>query len=569
MPTTKNEKIFLAYSLVFGIIAGFCISAILQAIAVPSISGFLLTVQEHTDFTILASQVDHVQIFINLGIGAGFVYLLLLLPILNPNITPELLKQPAKLIKIAVYIVVALIVTIGLSQRLDTFFGNMNSSLFMKIVGVSIPVVWWSILGEIGIAGDFSTWKPKHNPDVRTCILLAITGYFIFMILTVTNNWGFLWFFTLVSEVLDGSGEISVVGFRWLRGGIILLSTFSSIAITATIIAVAPVKRELYQRTDKLILPIGITICFALLLSGGHYYAASHYDLGKRSLAEAIGALNTTEPTNQKSAILLSDSITSSPWNARIPTYSMTGSSTLLASKENVQLLVNYLQNHPQSTHRYSAEDTLVKIQFNLWDNASATEIQQQTQTNVIQRLIFLNRLSCLTITDENRRFLLNYEDDGRWWVGHKAALRLASAAIHFNEFAKAKQWLDVAQAQGASDEAIARIVIPEQRNLDTGKIVGSITTNQPVTIGLFRARTDDATFAVTLDTTYLSLNLVDSIAINSSTAFSFTNLGTGKYFLALKYTGDIAHITIDNQNVLELNQQQQMVHVGRIIIDN
>jgi len=50
MPTTTNEKLFLTYSLIFGVITGLCISAILQAIAVPSMTGFLLTVQEHADF---------------------------------------------------------------------------------------------------------------------------------------------------------------------------------------------------------------------------------------------------------------------------------------------------------------------------------------------------------------------------------------------------------------------------------------------------------------------------------------------------------------------------------------
>lgn len=567
MPTTKNEKLFLAYSLIFGVIAGLCISAILQAIALPSITGFLLTVQEYADFTHLATKVDQVQIYINLGIGAGFVYLMLLLPILNPNITVGLLKQPPKLIKLGVYILVAFIVTIGLSLRLESFFGNMNSSLFMKIIGVAVPVVWWAILGQIGIAGDFSTWQPKHS-DIRTCILLAVTGYFIFIILTLTNNWGFLWFFTLVSEGLDGSGELSAAGFKWLQGGLIFLSTCTSVALAATIIAVAPVRRELHARTDKLILPIGLVIGLALLLSGGYYYASSQYDLDKMSLAEAIGAPNPTEPANQLSAILLSDSITSSPWDMGVQTYSMTGSSTLLASEENIELLNNYLNSHPQSIHRYNAEDTLVKSRFNLWDNERATTAQQQTQTNLIQRLIFLNRLSCLPITDSNRNFLVDYEDDSKWWVGSKAALRLASASIHFNEFEKARKWLKVAQEQGASDEALARIVVPEHANLDRGKIIGSISINQPVTIGLFRAN-DDNDVTVTLDTTYLSLNLVDSIAVNSSTAFSFTNIGTGKYFLALKYTGDIALITINKQDLIKLDRDQKMVNVGMITIEN
>ncbi len=565
MPSTKNETILLAYSLVFGLLAGFCISAMLQAIAAPTATGFLLNIQEHTDLTILAAKASSVQLFINLGIAGGLVYLILLLPVLNPNINLGLFKQPQKIIRVLVYIFAALLVTIGLSARLDSFFGDMNSSLFIRFVGVTIPIVWWAILGEIGIAGDLSTWKPRHNPDIRTCILLAVSSYFIFIILSLADSWGFQWFFTLVSEVLGGSGEFSITGFTWLQGWLIFLASSTSVCLTATIIALAPSKRELYERTNKLTLPIGMTISFTLLLCAGYYYGVFNYDLGQPSLTSAIGSQASSPEDTQTALLLGRNDITSSPWQTSIVPFSMTETSPLTASEKNSRLLREYLQNKPQSIHRYSAEDALVKIHFNLWDSSQTTILQQQTQNTIIQRLIFLNRLGCLPVTTDNSRFLLEYENDAKWWVGNKAALLLAQAAIHFNQYDKAGRWLAIAKERGATEKALTAITIPEQPQLTTGTITGSITTDRPLIIALFQA--DDKTQQVVLDTTYLSLNLVDTRAIDQTSTFSFTNIGTGRYFLALKYEGDVTEIAMKEIKVIELDNEQSKIDVGVITI--
>lgn len=564
MPTTKNEKLFLAYSIFFGVLAGYCIAITLQAIAIPYNAGFLLTTQEQQDLSILLAQASQAQTLIQIGLGGALIYLLLLLPILNPSINTGLFKQPKKLIKVVVYILVALVVTVGLSARLESFFGDMNGSLFIKIAGVSVPIIWWSILGEIGIAGDLTTWKPKHQPDIKTCILLAITTYFIFIILSLADNWAFLWFFTLVSELVCDQGEFSIQAYNWLKGGVIFLSTCTSVTLATAIIALAPRKRQLFERTEKLVLPVGLTIGFTLVLSGIYYYGAVQYDLNKPSLVDAIGSTNQPVATSH-TAILQGNSIQSTPWRTAVDSFALTGTTTLAVSPENIRLLEEYQENRPRSIHHSAINDVLVKMEFNLWNSELATRRQQQTQNNVLQRQIFLNRISCLPITVENLTFLMDYGDESKWWVGNKAALRLASGAIHFNALEQAEIWLEMAKIGGASETALAALTIPAQPQLTDGKITGTIQTDRAVVVGLFRAGDIDQT--IQLDTNFLTLNMVDSRHLAGNSEFTFTNIGNGRYFLAVKYEGEVAEISMAEQGVLILDTEQPQVDIGVVTI--
>ncbi|MDA3972375.1 MAG: hypothetical protein PF442_13595 [Desulfobulbaceae bacterium] len=561
MPQLTPEKRFLAYSPIFGVIIGLAISAILAAIAIPNPSDYLLTIQEHGDFTILAARLGQSQTWMIAGVAASILYLLLLLPVLNPQINMRLRHQPGKLLRLGIFILASLLLTIGLTSRLDSFFGNMDTTLFIKISGVAIPVVWWSILGEIGVAGDLSSWTPQ-KPAIRTCILLAISAYLLFIVLQLANTWGFTWFSSLVSEVFAGTGESSLAGFNWLRGGIVVLSVCTSITASTIIIGLAPIKISPHERTNKLILPLGLTIGFTLFLTGSYYFGVMSYDLGKQTLAEAVGAEQTT-PLATHTAILRGETIVSQPWPSEITPSCRVNCSPLPVSSANIDLLEQYLTDHPRSVHRYSAEDAIVQSWFHLWQSKEATSNQLRTQNDIIQRIVLLNRLSCLPVTIDNRNLLGDYEDDSKWWVGSKSALLLARASLHFNEFTKARHWLDVARQNGAPAAALDAITIPRESRLVNGVIAGTIQSNRPVMVGLFRG--GDADIDVVLDTTYLSLNLVDSRVIDGSAPFSFADIGAGQYFLALKYDGDAAEIAMNPIRGIELDRQRDAVDVGTI----
>lgn len=354
-----------------------------------------------------------------------------------------------------------------------------------------------------------------------------------------------------------------MTGFTWLQIWLTVLATCTSVILTTTIIALAPSRQNFHHRPRKLILPIGLTISFGLFLCAGYYYGVNHYDLDKTSLAQAINAKTATSKVH--TAILTGDSVISTPWNSSVNTYSIPTSSTIVASKKNIQLLEQYLKDQPRSIHRYGCEDAIVKSLFNLWDSGQATIRQQQTQSTILQRIIFLNRLTCLPVTETNRDFLDEYKDDSKWWVGSKAALLLAQAAIHFNEFDTARKWLNAAERQDGDKQTFAEITIPEQPLLTTGTVSGSIKTQQPVIIGLFRVKDDrQETY---LDTSFLTLNLVDSQTIPSSAAFTFTQLGEGRYFLALQYNGDKTEITMTPAEIFTLNTNHADIDAGVITV--
>lgn len=565
MPQTRTEKIFLAYSLIYGILTGLLLTAVLESIAVPNGGAYLLTLQEQRDFTTMAARflgMDIVKTVWMIALPATLIYLALLLPVLNPAInSSSLFKEPKKILRLGVWLTATLIITIGLASRLDSFFGAMNMGLFMKISGVAIPIVWWSVLGEIGIAGNLSTWKPQ-TPDIRTCTLFAISAYLLFIVLQMANSWSFSWFFTLVSEVLDGSGEFSVRGFTWFRTGLVFLAGWSSLISSAIIIGFAPTQITRHTRIDRLILPIGMLIVFSIFLSGGYYIGVIKYDLDKTSLAEAIQADQSSPPPIYTA--ILKNTITSKPWIQSIKPSCMTDCGTIPVSLTNIGLLRQYLNEQPQSIFRYGAEDAIVASWFQLWDSDQATKSQYQTQNDMLQRMVFLNRLSALPITPENQRLLDEYRDESRWWVGHKAALRLASAAIHFNDFDQARHWLTMARTRGASDETLTTIAIPAQPRLVHGEIHGRIQTDRPVIIALLRG--SDTEQGVELDTTFLSLNLVDNWEVATSSTFSFKNLGEGRYFLALKYGGERADISMSKPRyIIEVTPNQKNIDLGTI----
>ena len=67
-------------------------------------------------------------------------------------------------------------------------------------------------------------------------------------------------------------------------------------------------------------------------------------------------------------------------------------------------------------------------------------------------------------------------------------------------------------------------------------------------------------------DMPYLTLNLVDSRVIANTSTFSFTNIGEGRYFLALKYSGQ-PEIIMEQSTVIELSRKQMKMDVGEITV--
>ncbi len=104
---------------------------------------------------------------------------------------------------------------------------------------------------------------------------------------------------------------------------------------------------------------------------------------------------------------------------------------------------------------------------------------------------------------------------------------------------------------------------IPDHPLLSNGKIEGHIKTDRPVVVALLRAGEDER--KIYLDTNFLSLNLVDSQPSKQDGNFTFTNIGAGRYFIAIRYAGEAAQISMAEQDVLIVDQLQPEIDLGTI----
>lgn len=400
----------------------------------------------------------------------------------------------------------------------------------------------WLIAGEQGWAGDFSSWRMPHDAKpVRISLLGAATGVVIFAI-TYLSDIVAEKYFVLVSEVLDGSGETSFLGFKYLALGLSIQISLELLLIAGFAVALSPVQRDAAEIRHRLAKPtVALAVIVALLIAA-YSYAGKKYDLDKPDLASAVGISDKAK--NSKTVLIFNPSkelpVTVQEWPLQTTASSILAvrSDTIKVTKDNLQKVESYLNAHPGGTiFTYTARNILMTGYYALWDIQEGLAWQvKAAESRLLPRLLLLARFTSMSVTPENLKLLESYSDDIKWYHSGRSAHLLSIAYHHFGKSAQARAWLQKAISLGAEITDTKYLDVPA---VTQGTLKGKILLNEKplsdVKVGLLSHQTtSNRVKSYTLTDFSLARSLQDAVRTNSDGSFAFTKLGNGKYLIAI-----------------------------------
>jgi hypothetical protein len=572
----KKQLSYMAVMMILGVMAACLAIAILGAIAVPVFDSHLLSIAEHNDFqrmhAIFGPAAEGPEPLLVLALLIVLSAIILLLAALNPNFRFEKMLDPKAAGKGAVILLAAL--------------GLVVFSVFLEEIGAGgillrffyLPLAsgaLWLLAGENGWAGDLSTWKSQTStgdPDRPAIILMGVLWGLTAGLLTLFSKQLFQKFFIVVSEVLDGTGETSYVGFVWFLVGISVLIALAGGILMGLAFSLAPAVMDREQRSRMLMAPGILTLTLFVIAAGGYLYAVGNYDLGADSLVEAAGL--PEEAPEILTVVNLSASGSSDqaawPWPLEVKTWSMAYSDTVTVSSQVMTELDRFLEeNRGNSVFQYNAMDLRLKSAFAMFElEGVERRIADFAGDLLIARMTQLYRLRNLPTTEGNREILLSYADEDKWNIPGRPALSLSRAFEHFAMQEEARYWFDRALDSGQEPEEFSP---SEGAVLTGGTIAGNLTVQETepgnVKIGLMNARRVLAGELTLMD---LQMDLLTATTPREDGAFTFTDLGRGEYrLLALLPTQvDPSSIVIeDDTGLIKLDMENPVVEVGTIAI--
>ena len=398
----------------------------------------------------------------------------------------------------------------------------------------------WLIAGEQGWAGNFSSWRMPHDAKpVRISLLGAATGVVIFVIAYLSDI-AAKKYFVLVSEVLDGSGETSFLGFKYLALGSSIQISLELSLIAGFAAALAPVQRDAAEIRHRLVKPTAALAVIAALLIAAYSYAGKKYDLDKPDLASAVGISGKAK--NSKTVLIFNPSkelpVTIQEWPLQTTASSLAVGGTIELTKDNLQKVESYLNAHPGGTiFTYTAQNILMTGYYALWDTQEGLAWQvKAAESQLLPRLLLLARFSSMSVTAENLKLLESYSDDKKWYHSGRSARSLSIAYHHFGKPAQARAWLQKAKSLGAEITDTKYLDVPA---VTQGTLKGKILLNEKplsdVKVGLLSHQTkSNRVESYTLTDFSLARKLQDVVRTNSDGSFTFTELGNGKYLIAI-----------------------------------
>jgi hypothetical protein len=311
----KKETTFILAMFIVGPFAGLAITLVLLMIAIPQFTQYQLTLAEKADW-------DRIALYGNLMMSSSSwillaaatfaivtIIMLLFLRALNPQSMMALKKwrsvAGAKLLVVFLLSLAWLYLLVNESGSFYITQWDISKSIQFGIYVIGTASLWF-VAGEQGWAGDFSSWRMPHDAKpVRILLLGAATGIVIFAI-SYLSDIAAGKYFILVSEVLDGSGETSFLGFKYLALGSSIQFSLELSLIAGFAVALAPVQREAAEIRHRLVKPIVAFAVIVALLSATYSYAGKKYDLDKKDLASAVGISDKAQ--NSKTVLIFNPS---------------------------------------------------------------------------------------------------------------------------------------------------------------------------------------------------------------------------------------------------------------------
>jgi len=544
----KRENALSIAMVLFGVITGIAVVVLLMAIAAPSTSQYLLTHAEKADYDRIdgysrilsgaGSWIAYGLFFAALGLAVSFF-----LTLLNPSFNIKKASSDRKMAagtRALVFLAAAAGWIYGTAFLLDLLFPGGPSRAIQFLFYVVLFAGVWFIIGRQGWAGDLSSWKVQKNARLmRTALLGAAVGAVVFLIYWLFD-WSFRQYFTLVSEVLDQSGETSFLGFVQLAFGAVICLGVAFPLAAGFVAALAPVEQENREILRRLMIPGAAFLVIAVLLAAAYWYAGAVYDLNKKDLATAVGIPARAKESRTIVALVASKGlpVTVQEWPLEASSSGFMSQNTIELSVENLQKVESYLAAHPQGTvFTYPGREILVKGYYGLWDRENGLAWQvRAAESQLLQRQLLLTRFRSMAVTQENLKLLESYSDEKVWRVGGKSALYLSQGYQHFGKAAEAAKWLEKAIALGTD---ISKADFVKDPIITYGSLQGRILLNgkplSGVKVGLLSHRADmmgKESFKLT-DFSFPRM-LVDVRQAGKDGRFAFSSLGTGRYLIAV-----------------------------------
>lgn len=582
----KREIIFISAMMVVGAVLGLAVTSILTAIAVPSYNNLLLTVKEKTDFDLMWKNLGWLAknptiILVVLTISALVAGVLTILS-LNPNFSRDRFRGKIGRLKISLvmlgcFIWVFLLLGGGIRIIGALFYQAQTSDLSVFILCFTGTGVLWLIAGEMGWAGDFSSWKMgiegREAEPALSFILGGIVGSVLYGSLYL-NEWMFMKYLVLVSEVLDKSGEVSYLGFKLLTYESMFMSGMSFGILAGFILTFSPRYLTVRQRLLRLASPAILLVVMLGVISNVYQGGVRKYDLGKRSLAEAVGV---PEKASESRAVILfkPEEPFLQEWTMEAKGYSFIGNSVIAMSYENLRKVEDYIERHKQgSVFGYAAKDILVNGYYALFDVKEGVKRQREHAEEVLlPRLILLSKLKAVPVTEENLNYLRSFTDEKKWHISGMSALKLAEGFMHFGLHDEADAWVKKAGERGAD---ISNTTFLKEPVLTKGKIYGRIWVNgkPPRNTKVALLSFSESIERLEKNST-LSRRLLDVHPLNASGSFMFEYLGAGQYLLTLMADKETIPYDIpseklkvgDAPGVIKLSKDKPIENLGDIRI--
>jgi len=559
----RKEISFVLIMALSGFCTGVTITAILCGIASPSYDGLILTLAEKDDFQAMFKLGewinDHLTWFTLPTLAISFIALIFYLKILNPGITIANLKNKTSILKFGAVLILLTIVH-SLFAIMEYAFGveilrplmsigsgdniTTSSAVFMAYVEAAvIGGLTWMIIGETGWAGDLSSFKlqaGKQKPRIIESLLFGVVVGTVTSALLFFFDWTFNRFFLLINEVLDGSGETSLLGFKYLGLMIVsILMTCSAIFASLTV-ALAPVRQDWRYRRIRLILPTLLAGILFIAVWGIDRHASTKYDLNQKDLGQAAGLDSLA--IQSKTVLLFkpkndTDKFIIQEWAMEVEGYSMMGKNSIVLSQNNLSKVAAFIDSRPDgSVFKYTALDVLYKGYYALWDIDNGLKHHKTAaQHLLLPRMMLIARAKQMLVTEQNLSYLQAFTNESIWHVGVKAAPKMAAGFIHFNLFDEAALWL----AKGAKGNDVQsgsseELTIPEEPFLIHGKITGEIKINGKIPDGSKAALFAAERIGEQIKVWDNAISMVAVSVIDQAGRFNFKNLSEGNYVLAL-----------------------------------
>jgi len=551
----KKEWAFTVLMTIGGIFAGFAIASYFIFVINPGLSPYLLTLEEVHDAELMTQRVgwitDHLNCIFAATAFLAILGFISLLSNLNNHITRALFKDKARTQKfiamvglevVLIYLLFALDIIVPMDNLLKLYGGEDVSRILLVVKFSSIFLIgglFWIVAGEMGWAGDFSSWTmdvKARKRDLTTGFLLGGVVGLAGAQLYVVNDWVFREYFILVSAVLDKSSQASFTGIQLITHELMLMTGLSVGIMAGLVVALAPVYRDTKARLYRLIYPGALLLIGGMIVLPTYQHAVNTYDFGKDDLAAAAGIPDTASRSRTVLFIRKNNRVAVQEWPLQVEYYTTAATHAMAVSYKNLGKIKRYLDQHKEgSVFQYAAQETLYKGYFVLWDTRRALERQYlSAQRMIVLRMMLLSRMPALPVTSMNIAYLNSFTDEGEWQAGPEAAIDAAKGFIHFGRMKQARKWIARAKELKADPAAVASVKIPKQGVLTAGVIFGKITVNdsplKDARVGLFTGTFDSHT----LTHWELATRILDVRKLGKSGEFTFGNLGHGEYSLAI-----------------------------------